>query len=362
MGYDLDTAMTDLANNNMFVRLFGLDKRQEVIDELVQKWKSQPRFYHSINNHLLPMLDTIRARINYDSSRTKLMLEIIAWFHDCIYNPKSIDNEDNCIEFFDKVAVNKDDLEPETSDIREVIHMTKDFKNVDNDIKSYFANLDLAYLKGADAIKIYQNELLMLKEFQFVDYSLYKKRRIEILKGLRGNECIDWVNASRIDSICRYLENHRPRIGLYPGSFNPFHVGHLSILKETEKLFDKVIVAIGINPEKKSTDVSTSLSKVKEILPYHQVEYFASFLHEYVEKKSKDADITVIRGFRSGYDIDYELTNLAFMRDMSDNVKTVFIAPQKKFDHVSSSAIRLLKGFSKGETERYIPETHYPAP
>ena len=197
----------------------------------------------------------------------------------------------------------------------------------------------------------------MLKEFQFIDYSIYKQRRLSILGDLGTNSI---TNRVTVEQIRKYLKHHKPKVGIYPGSFNPFHVGHLSVLQEAEKIFDKVIVAIGINPEKHSGIDHNILQKVKETLPYHQVESFKTFLHEYAEEKSNDADITIIRGFRSGYDIDYELTNLAFIRDMSKDLKMVFIAPQKKFDHVSSSAIRLIKNFGEKQSKVYVPKVYYP--
>ena len=356
--YNLSGAVNSLANNPTFSKLVDGDNIQPVVSELVEKWESPSRFYHSIDNHLLPMIWKIKNMVIDERSRN--LLEIIAWFHDCIYDPRSADNELNSIKFFNERLIKGHRANNEDANIiQATIGMTRDFKDTSDNIASHFANLDLDYFTRTDIRQAVQNELLVLKEFQFVDYSIYKQRRLKVLNEFVGNKL---TSPMVVLQICRYLKSHRPRIGIYPGSFNPFHVGHLSILKEAEKLFDKVIVAEGINPEKASNPkIQSGLGGVKETLPYHQVEYFSTFLHEYVEKKSEDADITVIRGFRSGYDIDYELRNLAFMRDMSNNVKTVFIAPQKKFDHVSSSAIRLLKNFSDKQSSKYIPKPYYPS-
>jgi len=351
-----------LQSNPIFAKLF-VKVAPAVIDELVRNWESPYRFYHSIDNHLIPMLDRIKEM--HVNNRTRNTLEIIAWFHDCIYDPKSADNEEGSVRFFHNRLCNKYCIDAEI--IENVIDMTRHFdceksKTHSRDIAGRFADLDLDYLNNTSVKNTVRNELLMLKEFQFADYSTYRQRRLNILADLsRG-----WhKDSSAIRQIREYLASHRPRIGIYPGSFNPFHVGHLSVLQEAEKLFDKVIIAVGINPQKQEIDdigASKRVEKLSKVLPYHQVEYFSTFLHEYVEKKSKDADVTVIRGFRSGYDIDYELTNLAFMRDMSEkDVKMVFIAPQKKFDHVSSSALRLIKNFGDREAKAYIPEVYYPS-
>jgi len=355
--YELASAATDLASNKVFCELVGnySSKAEQLIDKLIENWESPSRFYHSVDNHLLPMLDQIDGLSVTERHRD--ILEIAAWFHDCIYDPKSADNEKNSMKFFYNTIPN---YNKDAMAIAALIKLTADFDYAPSILTSNFARLDLDYLNNADARRIVRNEVLVLKEFQFVDYSLYKSKRLNILANLsRQRDCTD---GRTIRQIVDYLGSHRPRIGIYPGSFDPFHVGHLSVLKEAEKLFDKVIIAIGINPEKReSTGGSARLSTVKKILPYHQVEFFSTFLHKYVAKKSEDADITVVRGFRSGYDIDYELTNLAFMRDMSDNVKMVFIAPQKEFDHVSSSALRLMSSFGDGESKKYIPEPYYPS-
>ena len=343
--------IASLSNNGTFFRLFGKQSQNMTI-ELLKRWRDPRRFYHSIDNHLIPMLDQIKM-LSVDAN-SKQLLEIATWFHDCIYDPKSRDNELNSIRFFINKLENK--YCADANIIRDIIRVTIDFE-CDTALKVHFANLDLDYLNHTDVKRIVQNELLLLKEFQFVDYSIYKQRRLNIIAELSRSK---WTSGSTIRQIVDYLGYHKPKIGIYPGSFNPFHVGHLSILQEAEKMFDKVIVAIGINPEKHSGIDHNILQKVKETLPYHQVESFKTFLHEYAEEKSNDADITIVRGFRSGYDIDYELTNLAFIRDMSKDLKMVFIAPQKKFDHVSSSAIRLIKNFSEKQSKIYVSKVYYP--
>ena len=78
------------------------------------------------------------------------------------------------------------------------------------------------------------------------------------------------------------------KIGIYPGSFNPFHKGHLNILEKAEKIFDKVILARGINPEKKNEimplpksienrtwmNYNGLLTDFIKSLPYDNITYF----------------------------------------------------------------------------------------
>lgn len=343
-----------LLQNKIFLSLFQYP--EGMVDKLIIRWKEPWRFYHTLENHLYPMLDRIYKLAPSDD---KDLLEIIAWFHDCVYDPRSSSNEEDSIKFF---LNNK--KEPLLNDhditINNVIMQTKDFKiKLDDLLSLQFFHLDLAYLRSNSIFEIIRNEKLVLKEFQFVDYSIYKQKRIEILKSFIGHPYVN--NDTIIIKICEYLENYRPSIGIYPGSFNPFHLGHLSILRQAEKLFDKVIIAMGINPEKTDKIDLQKFQDLQLMLPYHEVVCFNSFLHEYVKEKSKSCDITIIRGFRSGYDIESELVNLEFMREMSDNdIKVIFLAPQKKFDHISSSALRLMKKFDPEKIKNYISTICYP--
>jgi pantetheine-phosphate adenylyltransferase len=336
--------------NPIAKRIF--DSPGRTFDELVQKWNEPWRFFHTIDNHLRPMLEKIHALPDDDD---KHLLEIAAWFHDCVYDPKRSDNEVKSIGYFRSQMIRRTER---TDKIVKIIRSTIDYKNLESDLEMEFAKLDTASLSTTSVKTLLQNEKLLLKEFQFVDYSVYKERRIDFLKNIKRTPLTGLWAASIINA---YIQTTRPRIAIYPGSFDPFHIGHLSVLKEAEKSFDKVIVAIGINPQKKrSISPPASLDILENILPYHQVEYFSTFLHKYAEKKAKDADVTIIRGFRSGYDIDAELINLAFMRDMCKDLKVIFIAPQKSFDHVSSSAIRQIQPFDPSECDKYLPEVYYP--
>ena len=67
-----------------------------------------------------------------------------------------------------------------------------------------------------------------------VDYKIYEKELIEFLEG--NNIKKDWIE---------YVKNIHRKIAIFPGSFNPFTTGHLSILEKAEKIFDKVIIAFG---------------------------------------------------------------------------------------------------------------------
>lgn len=345
---NIETIKNKFLSNLIVRKLFR--NPTKVFVSLVEKWSEPWRFFHTIGNHLGPMLESIHA---LPDNKVRNLLEIAAWFHDCVYDPKRADNELESIRYFKSQICHTLGY---SDAITKLIRSTIDYKDLKSDLKIEFAKLDLASLRTTSIGTLIRNEKLLLKEFQFVDYSVYKSRRLHFLENI---EKASLTRLWAINTIRDYLHTTRPRIAIYPGSFNPFHIGHLSVLEEAEKLFDKVIIAVGINPQKGRPE-NQALDNLKAVLPYHQTEFFNGFLHKFAEEKSKDADITIIRGFRSGYDIDAELINLAFMRDMSKDLKVIFIAPQKSFDHVSSSAIRQIKTFDSSECSKYLPEVYYP--
>lgn len=346
---DIETIKNKFLSNPIARKLFSSPTKTFV--SLMEKWNEPWRFFHTLDNHLGPMLESIH--LSSSTTKDRNLLEIAAWFHDCVSDPKASDNESESIRYF-KSQVYRSTEHSDT--IIRLIRTTINYKDLKNDLEIEFAKLDTASLRVTSIEPLLRNEKLLLKEFQFVDYSVHKSRRLYFLDNI---EKISLPRLWAVHVIRTYLQATRPKIAIYPGSFNPFHVGHLSVLKEAEKLFDKVIVAVGVNPQKEHP-VRQVLDNLKNVLPYHQTELFEGFLHKYAEDKSRDADITIIRGFRSGYDIDTELINLAFMRDMSENLKVIFIAPQKLFDHVSSSAIRQLQTFDRSECDKYLPEIYYP--
>ena len=91
-----------------------------------------------------------------------------------------------------------------------------------------------------------------------------------ILENFKKNQSTDYISwLNDMSDVCKYdidmidiLETWRPKIGLYAGSFNPFHKGHLNIIMKAEEIFDKVIIARGINPTKKN-EIFESCSRHK---------------------------------------------------------------------------------------------------
>jgi pantetheine-phosphate adenylyltransferase len=172
-------------------------------------------------------------------------------------------------------------------------------------------------------------EKKVFKEYQHLDWSVYRQIRLEFLRSL-----------PKADAGLLWLDSFEPKIGLFPGSFNPFHKGHYNILTKAEKLFDKVIIAFGNNPDKgpRSFPIPNTV-KNRQILEY------SSLLTDLVE--SLKYPVTVIRGLRNSTDFQYEQNQYRYMKELKPDLFIVNIFCDKEFEHISSSGIRTLQKYNR---------------
>lgn len=144
------------------------------------------------------------------------------------------------------------------------------------------------------------------------------------------------------------------KVGIYAGSFNPFHVGHLDVVKQATKVFDKVIVARGINPEKPQSTHPLPVNFLKDMDV--DVDDFGGLLSDYIRglEKNMEYDVTLVRGLRSGADLEYEQNFVAFLRSMEPYVKIVAFYCNPNLRHISSSALRAIQKIAPEEYRKYV--------
>lgn len=149
-------------------------------------------------------------------------------------------------------------------------------------------------------------------------------------------------------------------LAIYAGSFDPLTIGHLWMIEQGAELFDRLIVAVGVNLEKRSFfPVGERLEMARrstEKLPNVEVDSFThQFLIRYASGKGARY---ILRGIRSESDYEYERGMRNINGDLNASVTTVFLMPPRDIAEVSSSLVKGLIGPAGWEeiVRRYTPE------
>ena len=149
------------------------------------------------------------------------------------------------------------------------------------------------------------------------------------------------------------------RRAIYPGSFDPVTNGHLDIIERGCKLFDEIIIAILVNPDKQPffsieerremlQEVLQSIAHGKCVL---RVDAFEGLLVHYAVAQQAHA---IVRGIRAISDYEYELQMALMNRRLEPSIETVFMMPAETYSYVSSRLVKevFLLG---GELDGLVP-------
>jgi pantetheine-phosphate adenylyltransferase len=152
--------------------------------------------------------------------------------------------------------------------------------------------------------------------------------------------------------------NKNIKKAIYAGSFDPPTNGHLWIIEEASKLFDKLVVAIGDNPEKKYTfNLNERLDLLKELTKRFTNVEVANFSNEFLVNYASRINANyIIRGIRNSNDYEYEKTMRYINSDLNQQISTIFLMPPRNHVEVSSSMVKGLVG-SEGWEEVVIKYT-----
>jgi pantetheine-phosphate adenylyltransferase len=135
------------------------------------------------------------------------------------------------------------------------------------------------------------------------------------------------------------------RRAIYPGSFDPVTNGHLDIIERGCKLFDEIIIAILVNPEKQPffsvEERREMLGDVLEQIDHKdctvRVDSFSGLLVQYAVAQQADV---IVRGIRAISDYEYELQMALMNRRLEPNIETVFMMPAESYSYVSSRLVK----------------------
>jgi pantetheine-phosphate adenylyltransferase len=146
------------------------------------------------------------------------------------------------------------------------------------------------------------------------------------------------------------------RRAIYPGSFDPVTNGHLDIIGRACHLFDEVVVAILINPNKAPLfTVGERVEMLGDVLNSHfpqvRVDTFTGLLVEYAVRQQAQA---VVRGIRAISDYEYELQMALMNRRLAPSVETIFLMAPQEYSFISSRLVKEVFTLG-GSVEGFVP-------
>jgi pantetheine-phosphate adenylyltransferase len=318
--------------------------------EIVKRYGEGNRFYHTLE-HVDRILGLMESSSHvYDlTPEENLIIRLVAFYHDIVYDPLAKDNELNSAEIFRERFANETRISQKVKDRVYDIILSTDMSNpvTSCTLEYYFRYLDTYDLIERPAgweMTLIKNEKNIQKEFQFVDWKTYVEHKKLFLKRLKRLDPSYVINSNFLES---YIDNVTPNIAIFAGSFSNFHIGHLSILREAERKFDKVILAVGVNPSKPNAkeDQFRRYNNLKRLMKYHQVDMYDGLLTDYIQ--GLGYPVTLVRGLRTDTDFKAEEVQYRVMQDIYPDLNVVFILSEKKYEHVSSSMVKALDQFNK---------------
>ena len=144
------------------------------------------------------------------------------------------------------------------------------------------------------------------------------------------------------------------KICVFPGTFNPFTIGHFDIVKRSVKIFDRVIVAVTEETDKpeviaagmRAALIEKCVRKLKNVA----VKPFKGLLVDFCRKEGADV---ILRGIRNNNDFSYENT-LSYVNKKLSDIETVYLITSQQHSHVSSSTVRDLIRL-KADVTSFVP-------
>jgi pantetheine-phosphate adenylyltransferase len=146
------------------------------------------------------------------------------------------------------------------------------------------------------------------------------------------------------------------RIALFPGSFDPFTIGHESIVRRSLDLFDKIVIAVGVNSTKSGLfEPEKRVEWIKAVFkdePKIEVSSYSGLTIEYCKRiKAR----YILRGLRNTTDFGFERGIGQVNKAMNPNIETVFILALPEHSAISSTIIRDIIR-NGGDAQQFVPK------
>ena len=144
-------------------------------------------------------------------------------------------------------------------------------------------------------------------------------------------------------------------IAIYPGSFDPITNGHLDILKSGSEIFDKVIIAVSYNINKKGfLSVEERVDLIKKSVAHLknvEVDFYDGLLADYAKLHNAYA---IVKGLRAMSDFEYEFQMALTNRKLNPDVETLFLTTKSEYMYLSSSMVKQIASMG-GDISEFVP-------
>jgi len=145
------------------------------------------------------------------------------------------------------------------------------------------------------------------------------------------------------------------KIAIFPGSFDPITCGHASIIHRAIPLFDKIIVAIGVNTLKSTYfDLDTRIKMIKAVfadVEKVEVQSYSGLTIEFCRKVNAKF---LLRGLRTSADFEFERSIGQINKQMNPDIETIFLLTQPEHTALNSSIVRDILSY-KGDVSQFVP-------
>lgn len=151
-----------------------------------------------------------------------------------------------------------------------------------------------------------------------------------------------------------------PKTALVPGSFDPITLGHLDVIERAAAMFDRVIVAVSENAEKKTMFTADERLEMARLATAHLVNVECVICSGLLSECARECGAgTLVKGVRGVEDFDYESQLAAIMRAFDPRLDTVLIPARAEYAHISSTYARELVRYGC-DLERAVPKSVVP--
>jgi pantetheine-phosphate adenylyltransferase len=146
-----------------------------------------------------------------------------------------------------------------------------------------------------------------------------------------------------------------PRIGVYPGTFDPMTLGHLDIIRRGARLVDRLVIGVATNPSKSPmfTLAERKAQIVRETagIPHVEVVDFDELLMSFAERLNATV---IIRGLRGAGDFEYEFQMTGMNRALNDDIEQVFLMADVALQPIASRLVKEIAVYG-GDIRKFVP-------